>query len=94
MRQRANGPAWLRHPDRRCRCNERAEAQAGGTILPTGGGLVGLSAAMAGKAPGAGVIIVADPLKLYHAMAPNLGATHIINVKAGDTAAQCSCPAV
>ena len=62
--------------------------QTGETILITGGGPVGLSAVMAAKASGAGEIIVADPLATRRAMALDLGATHVIDVTAGDTAEQ------
>lgn len=62
--------------------------QAGETILVTGGGPVGLSAVMAAKAIGAGAIIVADPLESRRAIAQELGATHVIDVTAGDTAHQ------
>ncbi|PZU64599.1 NAD(P)-dependent alcohol dehydrogenase [Sphingobium sp.] len=60
----------------------------GETILITGGGPVGLSAVMAAKASGAATIIVADPLEGRRTMALDLGATHVIDVTAGDTAAQ------
>lgn len=60
----------------------------GETILVTGGGPVGLSAVMAAKASGAAAIIVADPLESRRATALALGATHAIDVTAGDTAAQ------
>lgn len=43
---------------------------------------------MAAKASGAGQIIVADPLETRRAMALDLGATHVIDVTAGDTAEQ------
>ncbi len=62
--------------------------QAGETILVSGGGPVGLSAVMAAKASGASAIIVADPLESRRAMAIDLGATHVIDVTAGRTAAQ------
>lgn len=60
----------------------------GETILITGGGPVGLSAVMAAKASGAATIIVADPLEGRRTMALDLGATHVVDVTAGDTAAQ------
>lgn len=62
--------------------------QPGEAILVTGGGPVGLSAVMAAKASGAGAIFVADPLESRRAMALELGATHVIDVTAGDTAEQ------
>lgn len=62
--------------------------QVGEAILVTGGGPVGLSAVMAASASGAGAIIVADPLESRRAMALDLGATHVIDVAAGDTAEQ------
>ncbi|NWK95780.1 NAD(P)-dependent alcohol dehydrogenase [Sphingobium lactosutens] len=62
--------------------------QEGETILITGGGPVGLSAVMAARASGASAIIVADPLESRRAMALDLGATHVIDVTAGDIAEQ------
>ncbi|HUD93467.1 NAD(P)-dependent alcohol dehydrogenase [Sphingobium sp.] len=62
--------------------------KAGEAILVTGGGPVGLSAVMAARAVGAGAIFVADPLQSRRAKAMELGATHVIDVNAGDTAEQ------
>lgn len=62
--------------------------RAGESILVTGGGPVGLSAVMAARASGAATIMVADPLAGRRAMALDLGATHVIDVTAGDTAEQ------
>lgn len=62
--------------------------QAGETILITGGGPVGLSAAMAAAATGASTIIISDPLESRRAMALDLGATHAIDPNAGNLAEQ------
>ena len=52
---------------------------AGSSLLVTGGGVVGLSAVMAGVLRGGATIIVLEPHQSRRDMALKLGATHVIN---------------
>ena len=53
--------------------------QPGDTLLVTGTGAVGLSAVMAARAAGAGVIVAVDPVASRRALALTLGATRALD---------------
>lgn len=61
--------------------------KAGSSIAIFGAGSVGLSAVMAAKAVGCTTIIAVDPNQDRLALAKELGATHVINGREGDTIA-------
>ena len=64
------------------------EVTPGSSVLITGGGPVGLSAAMAAVVQAAGVIIVVEPIAARRTLALELGATHVIDPADGDLAEQ------
>lgn len=70
-------------------------ARAGSDIVVMGGGAVGLSAVMAAKIAGCREIILIEPQEARRTLAVELGATHVIDPAAGNTAdaVRALCPA-
>ncbi|MGE3744659.1 MAG: NAD(P)-dependent alcohol dehydrogenase [Sphingomonadaceae bacterium] len=63
------------------------KCEAGSAIAVFGGGAVGLSSVLASVIQGCEMIIVVEPVEARRKLAIELGATHSIDPRAGDTAA-------
>jgi NDMA-dependent alcohol dehydrogenase len=62
----------------------RARVRPGSAVLILGAGGVGLSAVMAARLSGAGLIVAADPVPAKRELALEIGATHVVDPGAED----------